>query len=229
MGNRYQIAGSILSADPLAYGSEVADALEAGVDVIHFDVMDFNFVPNLTFGPSLLKALRKRFPKAVLDVHLMISPITEDKLAAFADAGADWISFHPEACVHLDRTLAFLADRKVKAGLALDPGTGPEVLDWVYDKLGFVLLMTVNPGFGGQRLIPVVLDKARRISAEIRRRGLPAFLEVDGGIDPNTITAAAKSGISVFVAGSAFFGKPDRAAALAALREPLERLGEQHA
>ncbi len=221
MTSKYQFAGSILSADLLNLRADVQNALDAGIDIIHFDVMDYHFVPNLTFGPGLLKQMRAAFPEAVLDVHLMVSPVTEDIIRDYAKAGASWISFHPEACVHVDRTLALIKDLGCKAGLVLNPGTAPQMLRYLWDKLDFVLVMTVNPGFGGQKLIPAALQKVsdvRRMAAEANVKPL---IEVDGGVDPVTVGACAKAGANVFVVGSAFFGKSDRKAALAALNQGL--------
>ncbi len=221
MAQKYQFAGSILSADLLNLQADVADALAAGIDIIHFDVMDFHFVPNLTFGPGLLKQMRQAFPQAVLDVHLMVSPVSEDIIRAYADAGASWISFHPEACVHIDRTLSLIQSLGCKSGLVLNPGTAPQMLRYLWDKLDFVLVMTVNPGFGGQKLIPATLQKVsdvRRMAAEANVKPL---IEVDGGVDPTTVGACAKAGANVFVVGSAFFGKAERTAALAQLHAGL--------
>ncbi len=217
-----QFAGSILSADLLNLQADVADALKAGIDIIHFDVMDYHFVPNLTFGPGLLKQMRKAFPEAVLDVHLMVTPVSENIIRDYAAAGASWISFHPEACTHIDRTLGLIKDLGCRAGLVLNPGTAPQMLRYLWDKLDFVLVMTVNPGFGGQKLIPSALQKVsdvRRMAAEANVKPL---IEVDGGVDPKTVGACAQAGANVFVVGSAFFGQQDRAQALAYLRQGLQ-------
>lgn len=217
MEKRYSFAGSILSADLLRLGDDVGEALKAGIDIIHFDVMDYHFVPNLTFGPMFLKALHQRYPEAVFDVHLMVSPVTEEIVDAYARAGAGMISFHPEACVHCDRMLSHIRDLGVQAGLVLNPGTPPQMLRYLWDKLDFVLVMTVNPGFGGQKLIPAALQKVadiRRMAAEANVR--PA-IEVDGGVDAQTVGQCARAGANIFVVGSAFFGKADRPAALSAL------------
>ena len=221
MATKYQFAGSILSADLLRLQADVQDALDAGIDVIHFDVMDFHFVPNLTFGPGLLAQMRKAFPQAIFDVHLMVDPVTEDIIRAYADAGASWISFHPEACVHVDRTLALIQSLGCKSGLVLNPGTAPQMLRYLWDKLDFVLVMTVNPGFGGQKLIPAALQKVSDVRRMADEANVKPAIEVDGGVDPVTVGACAKAGANVFVVGSAFFGKSDRKAALAALHEGL--------
>lgn len=221
MTKAYQFAGSILSADLLNLQADVQDALNAGIDVIHFDVMDYHFVPNLTFGPGLLKQMRKAFPDAVLDVHLMVEPVTEDIIRDYAEAGASWISFHPEACTHVDRTLALIKSYGIKAGLVLNPGTAPQMLRYLWEKLDFVLVMTVNPGFGGQKLIPSALMKVADIKRMAEDAGVNPLIEVDGGVDPNTVKSCADAGANVFVVGSAFFGKGDRVAALAALNQGL--------
>lgn len=221
MTKAYQFAGSILSADLLNLQADVQDALNAGIDVIHFDVMDYHFVPNLTFGPGLLKQMRKAFPDAVLDVHLMVEPVTEDIIRDYAEAGASWISFHPEACTHVDRTLALIKSYGIKAGLVLNPGTAPQMLRYLWEKLDFVLVMTVNPGFGGQKLIPSALMKVADIKRMAEEAGVNPLIEVDGGVDPNTVKSCADAGANVFVVGSAFFGKGDRVAALAALNQGL--------
>ncbi len=221
MKEKPQFAGSILSADLLNLQQDVQNALDAGIDVIHFDVMDYHFVPNLTFGPGLLSQMRRAFPEAVLDVHLMVSPVTEDIINDYAKAGASWISFHPEACTHVDRTLALIRSHGVKAGLVLNPATPPQLLRYLWDKLDFVLVMTVNPGFGGQKLIPATLQKVQDISAMAAEAGVNPLIEVDGGVDPVTVKSCADAGASVFVVGSAFFGRSDRRAALQALYEGL--------
>lgn len=221
MTKAYQFAGSILSADLLNLQADVQDALNAGIDVIHFDVMDYHFVPNLTFGPGLLKQMRKSFPDAVLDVHLMVEPVTENIIRDYAEAGASWISFHPEACTHVDRTLALIKSYGIKSGLVLNPGTAPQMLRYLWDKLDFVLVMTVNPGFGGQKLIPSALMKVADIKCMAQEAGVNPLIEVDGGVDPNTVKSCADAGANVFVVGSAFFGKENRAAALSALNQGL--------
>lgn len=220
---KYLIAGSILSADLLRLGDDVGEALEHGVDVIHFDVMDYHFVPNMTFGPMFLKALHQRYPKAVFDVHLMVSPITEQLVDDFIAAGAAWISFHPEACVHVERMLSHIRDQGVKAGLALNPGSGIELLRYLWHVLDFVLVMTVNPGYGGQSLLPSCLTKVedvRRMAAKESDHRI--LIEVDGGVKAQNIATVAESGARVFVVGSAFFGAKDKAQALADLRGALD-------
>lgn len=212
---RYLIAGSILSADLLRLGDDVQDALDAGSDVIHFDVMDFHFVPNLTFGPMFLKQLRRRFPDAVFDVHLMVDPVDDAIVDAYADAGASWISFHPEACPHAERMLAHIQSRGLKAGLALNPSTPPQMLSYLWDRLDFVLVMTVNPGYGGQKLIPACVRKVedvRRMAVKETARKI--LIEVDGGVCAANIREIADAGARIFVVGSAFFGQKDRRAAM---------------
>ncbi len=220
--SKYAFAGSILSADLLNLGHDVAAALDCGVEVIHFDVMDFHFVPNLTFGPDCLKAMRRRFPEAILDVHLMVTPVTEEIITAYAKAGASWISFHPEATAHIDRTLALIQSFGIKAGLVLNPGTPPQMLRYLWDHLDFVLAMTVNPGFGGQKLIDACLTKVADIKAMAREAGREIPIEVDGGVSTATVARCAKAGAEIFVVGSAFFGKEDKAKALADLRTALK-------
>jgi ribulose-phosphate 3-epimerase len=219
---RFLIAGSILSADLLRLGDDVQDALDAGSDVIHFDVMDFHFVPNLTFGPMFLKQLRKRFPEAVFDVHLMVDPVTDSIVDAYADAGASWISFHPEACPHAERMLAHIQSRGLKAGLALNPSTPPQMLSYLWDRLDFVLVMTVNPGYGGQKLIPACVRKVedvRRMAVKETARQI--LIEVDGGVSAANIREIADAGARIFVVGSAFFGQKDRRAAMKGFQEAL--------
>ncbi|MDY6322717.1 MAG: ribulose-phosphate 3-epimerase [Succinivibrio sp.] len=220
---KFLLAGSILSADLLKLGDDVEDALKAGSDIIHFDVMDYHFVPNLTFGPMFLKQLRKRFPDAVFDVHLMTDPANDQVVDSYIDAGASWISFHPEACPHAERLLAHIQERGCKAGLALNPSTPPQMLSYLWERLDFVLVMTVNPGFGGQKLIPACVTKVSDIRRmAVRETPRRILIEVDGGVSAQNIREIADAGARVFVVGSALFGAKDRAAAVKALRAGLE-------
>lgn len=220
---KYLIAGSILSADLLNLEQDVGQAVEQGIDIIHFDVMDYHFVPNMTFGPMFLKKMRSRFPDTVFDVHLMVEPVTEQVVSDYIDAGASWVSFHPEACTHVERMLSYIRSRGVKAGLALNPGTGIEFLRYLWHTLDFVLVMTVNPGYGGQKLLPSCLTKVadvRRMAAKESDHKI--LIEVDGGVKASNIATVAEYGARVFVVGSAFFGEKDKAAALSALTSALE-------
>ena len=217
----FLIAGSILSADLLNLERDVKEALDVGVDVIHFDVMDYHFVPNMTFGPAFLKAMRKKFPDAVFDVHLMVTPVTENIVDDYAKAGASWISFHPEACVHTERMLTHIQEMGIKAGLALNPSPPPQMLRYLWDKLDFVLVMTVNPGFGGQSTIPATLTKVADIKAMAKAENKDILIEVDGGVKSTNIKEIASYGAEVFVVGSAFFGTPDKSAALTSLHSAL--------
>ncbi len=214
------IAPSILSADFARLGEEVEAVLAAGADVIHFDVMDNHYVPALTIGPLVCAALRKRGIKAPIDVHLMVKPV--DELArAFAGAGASWISFHPEASRHVDRTINLIRELGCSPGLALNPATPLDCLDFTLPSLDLVLVMSVNPGFGGQAFIPASLPKLRAVRERITRLGRPVRLEVDGGIKPDNIRQAAEAGADVFVAGSAIFGSGDYAATIRRMRTEL--------
>ena len=214
------IAPSILSADFARLGEEVAAVIAAGADLVHFDVMDNHFVPNLTIGPLVCKALRDYGITAPIDVHLMVSPV-DRLIGEFADAGADYITFHPEASAHIDRSLQLIKERGVKAGLVFNPATPLSFLDHVMDKLDMVLLMSVNPGFGGQAFIPSALAKLRAARARIDASGLAIRLEIDGGVKTDNIGAIAAAGADTFVAGSAIFSKPDYRATIAAMRAAI--------
>ena len=207
----YCIAPSILSADFARLGEEVKAVEAAGAGFIHFDVMDNHYVPNLTVGPLVCKAIRPHV-KIPIDVHLMVSPV-DSLINDFAKAGADYITFHPEASGHIDRSLQLARDLGCKSGLVFNPSTSLDHLDWVMDKVDMILLMSVNPGFGGQAFIPSTLEKTKaaraRIDAHIAKGGQPIRLEVDGGIKPDNIAAVAAAGADTFVAGSAVFGAPD--------------------
>src|SRR5688572_8360900 len=211
------IAPSILSADFARLGDEVKAVLAAGADVIHFDVMDNHYVPNLTIGPMVCEALRKFGITAPLDVHLMVKPV-DRIIPDFAKAGATYISFHPEASEHVHRTVQLIRSVGCKPGLVLNPGTPLEVLDYVLDDLDLVLLMSVNPGFGGQAFIPSALDKLRRVRDRIDRSGRDVLLEIDGGVKADNIRAIAAAGADTFVAGSAIFNAPDYATVIAQMR-----------
>ena len=204
------IAPSILSANFAKLGEEVDNVLAAGADWVHFDVMDNHYVPNLTIGPLVCEALRKHGVTAPIDVHLMVEPV--DRIVPdFAKAGASLISFHPEASRHVHRTIQLIKAQGCQAGLVLNPATPVEVLDYVLDDLDLVLLMSVNPGFGGQKFIPHVLEKAKKVRKMIDERGLNCSLEIDGGVGPANIAEVARAGIDTFVAGSAVFGKRNEA------------------
>lgn len=221
---KYQIAPSILSANLACLGEDVSNVLEAGADVVHFDVMDNHYVPNLTFGPQICKALRNYGISAPIDAHLMVTPV-DDLIASFADAGATSITFHPEASIHIDRSLSLIRSRGCKAGLALNPATPLSVLDYVWDKLDMVVIMSVNPGFGGQTFIPSALDKIRKLREMADERGLKDFIiEVDGGVKPNNIAEIASAGANMFVAGSAIFGCDDYQAVISAMRSELKKV-----
>ncbi|USE35612.1 ribulose-phosphate 3-epimerase [Endozoicomonas sp. SCSIO W0465] len=201
----YIIAPSILSADFARLGDEVDNVLAAGADWIHFDVMDNHYVPNLTLGPMVCKALRKFGVTAPIDVHLMVSPV-DRIIGDFIDAGASMITFHPEASEHIDRSLQLIREGGCQAGLVLNPATSPEVLEYVMDKLDMILLMSVNPGFGGQKFIPSTLKKLCRVRKLIDDSGLNIRLQVDGGVSASNIRQIAEAGADTFVAGSAIFG-----------------------
>jgi ribulose-phosphate 3-epimerase len=214
------IAPSILSADFARLGEEVDAVLAAGADWVHFDVMDNHYVPNLTIGPLVCEALRKHGVTAPIDVHLMVEPV--DRLVPdFARAGASLVSFHPEASAHVHRTIQLIRAEGCQAGLVLNPATPLEVLDYVLDDLDLVLLMSVNPGFGGQAFIPSALDKLRRVRERIDACGRPVRLEIDGGVKPENIGAIAAAGADTFVAGSAIFGQPDYADVIRRMRDAV--------
>ncbi|MEX1668137.1 ribulose-phosphate 3-epimerase [Zhongshania guokunii] len=216
----YWIAPSILSANFACLGAEVDAVLEAGADIVHFDVMDNHYVPNLTIGPMVCKALRKHGVKAPIDVHLMVSPV-DRMIADFAEAGASIITFHPDATIHVDRSLQMIRDAGCKAGLVLNPAVGPDVLKYVMDKLDMILLMSVNPGFGGQSFIPSTLDKIKEVRALIDASGRDIRLEVDGGISAKNIAEVAAAGADTFVAGSAIFNGGDYSETIEKMRNEL--------
>ena len=216
------IAPSILSADFARLGQDVEAVLEAGADWVHFDVMDNHYVPNLTFGPMICKALRKYGIEAPIDVHLMVEPV-DDLVAQFADAGASMITFHPEASKHVDRTIQLIHEKGCQAGLVLNPATSVNVLKWVLDELDMVLLMSVNPGFGGQKFIPYIIQKIAQVRAMIDASERRIRLEIDGGVTVDNIGAIGRAGVDTFVSGSSIFGTADYAATIAAMRAQLER------
>ena len=216
------IAPSILSADFSRLGEEVRAVLDAGADIVHFDVMDNHYVPNLTIGPLVCEALRKAGITAPIDVHLMVKPV--DRIVPdFAKAGATWITFHPEASEHVDRTIGLIRECGCRPGLVLNPASPLNWLDHVLDKIDMVLLMSVNPGFGGQSFIPSVLPKITKVREMIDRSGREIRLEVDGGVKVDNIAAVAAAGADTFVAGSAIFGAKDYRATIAAMREEIRK------
>jgi ribulose-phosphate 3-epimerase len=222
--NENWIAPSILSANFAKLGEDVDNVLAAGADVVHFDVMDNHFVPNLTIGPLVCEALRKHGVTAPIDVHLMVEPV--DRIVPdFAKAGASIITFHPEGSVHIDRTLQLIKDCGCKAGLVFNPGTPLNHLDYVMDKLDMILLMSVNPGFGGQSFLPSALGKLREVRKRIDESGFNIRLEVDGGVNGANIGAIKAAGADTFVAGSAIFGKPDYKKIIDEMRAEMAKAG----
>ncbi|PCC14467.1 ribulose-phosphate 3-epimerase [Pseudoalteromonas sp. JB197] len=217
---KYLIAPSILSADFAKLGEDVDSVLAAGADVVHFDVMDNHYVPNLTIGPMVCKALRNYGIKAPIDVHLMVKPV-DSLIPQFAEAGASIITFHPEASEHIDRTLQLIKDHGCQAGLVFNPGTSLSFLDHVMDKIDVILIMSVNPGFGGQSFIAHTLEKLRQAKQRIVESGRNIRLEVDGGIKVDNIAAAAEAGADMFVAGSAIFNQPNYQEVIDQMREQL--------
>ena len=222
----YLIAPSILAADFARLGEDVEAVLAAGADIVHFDVMDNLYVPNLSVGPMVCSALRNYGITAPIDVHLMVKPV-DALVGMFADAGASYITFHPDASTHVDRTLQLIRDAGCKSGLVFNPASSLDALQYVLDKVDMILLMSVNPGYGGQSFIPSTLDKLHEARLLIDQSGLDIRLEVDGGIGPANIRAAAEAGADTFVAGSAIFGKPDYADVIRNMRNELAQVTSQ--
>ncbi len=222
--NKYIIAPSILSADLARLGDDVAKVLKAGADVVHFDVMDNHYVPNLTFGPAICQALRNYGITAPIDAHLMVSPV-DDLIVSFAKAGANYITFHPDATKHIDRSLQLIKDQGCKCGLALNPATPLNVLDYLWDKLDMVVIMSVNPGFGGQKFIPVALSKIAQLKALAHANNRDdLIIEVDGGVKADNIAQIAKAGANMFVSGSAIFNSDDYAQTISKMRANLANI-----
>ncbi|MFC5699519.1 ribulose-phosphate 3-epimerase [Pseudomonas sp. GCM10022186] len=219
----FAIAPSILSADFARLGEEVENVLAAGADIVHFDVMDNHYVPNLTIGPMVCSALRKYGITAPIDAHLMVKPV-DRIIGDFIEAGATYITFHPEASEHIDRSLQLIRDGGAKSGLVFNPATPLDVLKYVMDKVDMILLMSVNPGFGGQKFIPGTLDKLREARALIDASGRDIRLEIDGGVNLKNIREIAAAGADTFVAGSAIFNAPDYAEVIAAMRAELAQV-----
>lgn len=222
----FLIAPSILSANFARLGEDVDRVLAAGADVIHFDVMDNHYVPNLSFGPMICKALREHGVTAPIDVHLMVTPV-DDLIQQFADAGASYISFHPEASAHIDRSLQLIIDNGCQPGLVFNPATPLHYLDHVMDKLHHILIMSVNPGFGGQSFIPSTLEKVRAVKQRVEESGRNIRIEIDGGVKVDNIRAIAQAGADMFVAGSAIFNAPDYKQVIDSMREALSLAHEQ--
>lgn len=220
---KFLIAPSLLSADFARLGEEAQAVLDAGADMLHLDVMDNHYVPNLTVGPLVCKALRDYGITAPIDVHLMVKPV-DRMITDFAKAGASHITFHPEASEHIDRSLALVKDYNIKAGLALNPATSLDVLDYVWDKIDLILMMSVNPGFGGQSFIPSVLKKIKQVRAMVDENNPEILLAVDGGIKTNNIKEIAEAGATMFIAGSAIYSQKDYKKVIDAMRNEL---GEQ--
>jgi ribulose-phosphate 3-epimerase len=218
----YRIAPSILSANFAKLGEEVIQVVEAGADLVHFDVMDNHYVPNLTIGPLVCEAIRP-LTKALIDVHLMVKPV-DRIIPDFAKAGANIISFHPEATEHIDRTIGLIKEQGCKAGMVFNPATSLNYLDHVLDKLDLILIMSVNPGFGGQKFIPQSLEKIKKVRERINASGREIWLEVDGGVKVENIAQIGQAGADTFVAGSAIYGTKDYKATISAMRKELATL-----